>query len=168
MATEQKAEKGASKSDRELLRHTLATLAYRGAKALGGAPVDFSFYDAGGGTRTPGQILAHLCDLFDWAVSIAEGRQKWHESEPGAWEDDSARFFAALERLDNLLASDALLHCSVDGLFQAPVADALTHIGQISLLRRLAGVPVRPENYFVADIVAGRVGAKQTPPKREF
>ena len=156
------------KSDRELLRHTLATLAYRGAKAIGGLPDNFSTFNAGAGTRTPGQILAHIGDLFDWAASIAEGHQKWHEAPVGTWEADSARFFASLERLDKILASTAPLHCSIDALFQAPVADALTHIGQISILRRLAGTPVRAENYFVADIVTGRLGPSQSPPSREF
>lgn len=172
MAAEQPRENrsaaGTPRSDRELLRHTLATLAYRGAKAIGGAPENFSSFKAGGGTRTPGQILAHIGDLFDWAISIAEGNQRWRESEPDTWEADSARFFDALEQLDKVLASSAPLGCSVDGLFQAPVADALTHIGQIALLRRLAGAPVRGENYFVAEIVPGRVGSKQTPPRREF
>jgi hypothetical protein len=156
------------KSDRELLRHTLATLAYRGAKAIGGAPAGFSNFNAGAGTRTPGQILAHIGDLFDWAASIAAGNQKWREAPVADWESDFARFFAALERLDKILASDTPLGCSIDALFQAPVADALTHIGQISLLRRLAGNPVRAENYFVADIVPGRLGPKQTLPRREF
>jgi len=66
------------------------------------------------------------------------------------------------------LASDKPLHAPVEKLFQGPVADALTHVGQIAVLRRLAGSPVKGENYFVADIAAGRVGADQAAPKREF
>jgi hypothetical protein len=156
------------KGKRELLRHTLATLSYRGGKALRGAPADFSSFRAKEGSRAAGEILAHVGDLFDWAVSLADGAQVWRESATQAWDGDVQRFFETLERFDARLASDAPLACSAEQLFQGPVADALTHIGQIAMLRRLAGAPVRAENYFKADIVAGRVGASQTPPRREF
>ena len=53
-------------------------------------------------------------------------------------------------------------------MFQGPIADALTHIGQIGMMRRMAGAPVRGENYFKADIAAGRVGAEQSAPRFEF
>jgi len=132
------------------------------------AAANFSQFRIGEGTRTPGQILAHVCDLFDWALSIARGKEEWHSLEPRAWDDDVARFFAGLTAFDAYLASDAPLGAPVEMLFQAPVADALTHIGQISMLRRLAGSPVRAENYSRAEIVAGRVGAEQIAPKREF
>ena len=141
-----------------LLRHTLATLAYRGGKALRGAPAEFAEFRAGSTTRTPAQILAHIDDLLDWALSLAEGRQAWHNSPPLAWEQGTARFFAALEAFDKRLASDVPLACSAEGLFQGPIADALTHVGQIALLRRLAGSPVRGENYYRADIAAGQIG----------
>ena len=151
-----------------LLRHTLATLAYRGGKVLRGAPAEFAEFRAGETTRTPAQILAHLGDLLDWALSIAEGKKAWYNSPPLTWEQGTARFFAALEALDKRLSSDLPLACSVEGLFQGPIADSLTHIGQIALLRRLAGCPVRGENYFVADITAGRLGPEQAKPKFEF
>jgi len=153
---------------RELLRHTVATLAYRGGKAVRGAPANFSNFRAKDGSRSAGQILAHMCDLLDWAVSLADGAQVWRDSTPQAWEGDVQRFFDALGRFDARLASDAPLACRTEQLFQGPVADALTHVGQIALLRRLAGSPVRAENYFKADIVQGRVGSAQTPPRREF
>lgn len=153
---------------RELLRHTLATLAYRGGKALRDAPADFGALRAAPGSRSAGEILAHVGDLFDWAVSIVEGRQTWKDSGPGGWPTDVARFFGGLERLDTLLQRPEPLTVAEESLFQGPIADAFTHIGQIAMLRRLAGGAVRGENYFRAEIVAGRVGADQAPPKREF
>jgi hypothetical protein len=153
---------------RELLRHTLATLAYRAGKALRGAPEGFATFSAGGGARTPGQILAHLGDLFDWALSLAKGKQAWSDSPALDWEAGSKRFFDALGRFEAYLASDAPLGNPPEKLFQGPIADGLAHVGQIAMLRRLAGGPIRPENYAQADIAAGRVGPQQTPPRREF
>jgi len=154
--------------NRKMLKHTVATLAYRGGKALRGAPPGFSNFRVGDSSRTPGQILAHVGDLLDWGVSLAKGKQSWRNSDPGSWEADSNRFFTALEAFDRQLASSAPLGCSPEKLFQGPVADALTHIGQIAMLRRLATAPVRAENYLRADIKTGRVGAKQAAPKQEF
>ena len=153
---------------RELLRHTLATLAYRGGKALRNSPAVFSEFQAGQGARTPAQILAHLGDLLDWALSMAKGERKWHDSNPLPWDEEVKRFFAALKKFDDYLASSEPLQAPCEKLFQGPVADALTHVGQMSILRRLAGEPVKGENYFVADITVGRVGAEQSAPKREF
>ena len=153
---------------RQLLRHTLATVAYRGGKALRGAPEAFATFHIGDKTRTPAQILAHMGDLFDWALSIAQGKQAWKDSAPLPWNAEVERFFAAIQKFDDYLASSEPLHGSAEGLFQAPIADALTRIGQIAMLRRLAGSPILGENYFKADIVAGRVGADQPPPRHEF
>ncbi|MFI5177386.1 MAG: hypothetical protein ACHQO8_02420 [Vicinamibacterales bacterium] len=150
------------------LRHTLATLAYRGGKATRDAPPGFSDVSAGPSSRTAGQILAHIGDLLDWALSLAQGQQRWQDSTPQAWADDVARFHAALGTLDAYLASGAPVACTGEKLFQGPIADALTHVGQIALLRRLAESPVKGENYFRAQIETGRVGPAQTPPKREF
>jgi hypothetical protein len=157
-----------SDSTRNLLRHMLATLAYRAAKTVRNAPEDFAGFHAGSGARTPGQILAHLGDLMDWAASIAAGKQTWSNSEPLPWEREVERFFSAVRNFDNFLASSEPLHAPVEKLLQGPVADALTHVGQIAILRRLAAAPVKGENYFIADIEAGRVGADQAAPKREF
>jgi hypothetical protein len=158
----------AATTSRELVRHVVATLAYRGGKALRGAPDGFAQFRAGETTRTPGQILAHIGDLLDWGLSLAKGAQKWQNSDPLPWDKGSERFFAALQAFDAYLASDAPLGCPAEKLVQAPLADSLTHVGQISMLRRLAGAPVRGENYFKAEIVAGRTGAEQTAPKMEF
>ena len=151
-----------------LLRHTVATLAYRGGKALRGAPPEFAGFRAAAQTRTPGEILAHLGNLLDWAVTLADGKPEWRDSPPLAWDEGVKRFFAALAAFDQRLASGAPLGCSAESLFQGPVADSLTHVGQIALLRRMAGSPVRGENYFRAEITAGRVGAEQAAPRREF
>ncbi len=154
--------------NRQLLRHCVATLAYRGAKALRGAPGGFAEVRIADTTRSAGEILAHLGDLLEWALSIAQGNRTWHEAAPLAWDGGVARFFAALEAFDGYLASDAPLAAPAEKLFQGPVADALTHVGQLATLRRVAGAPVRGENYFLADIVAGRVGPEQSPPRHEF
>jgi hypothetical protein len=153
---------------RELLRHAVATLAYRGAKAISNAPPELADFRAGDATRTPLQLLAHLGDLLEWGVSLAEGNQKWNVATPGTWEAESSRFFAALAQLDACLASHRTLGCRPERLLQGPVADALTHVGQLMMLRRLASAPVRSENYAIAEIVAGRVGAEQASPKFEF
>ena len=157
-----------SEQERQMLRHTLATLAYRGGKTLRGAPEGFSGFRASASTRTPGQVLAHIGDLLDWALSIAQGKQEWHNSQMQSWELDSQRFFTALAAFDAYLASGEPLGAPVEKLFQGPIADALTHVGQIAILRRMADAPVRAENYFRAEIVAGRVGPDQAAPKREF
>jgi hypothetical protein len=153
---------------RQMLRHTLATLAYRGGKALRGAPESFADFRIGDKTRTPGQILAHVADLLDWALSQAQGKQKWQDSPVLPWAEATARFFRGLEALDEYLASDAPLGLPPEKIFQAPIADALTHIGQIAMLRRLAGYPIKGENYSRADIQAGRVSAEQAAPVMEF
>ena len=151
-----------------MLRHAVATLAYRGGKTVRNAQPGFDAYRAAETTRTPGQILAHIADLLDWALSIADGKQKWQDSAPLAWDAEVRRFFAATEALDARLASDAPLAARPEKLFQGPIADALTHVGQLAMLRRMSGDPIRGENYYAADIVAGRVGAEQSAPRREF
>ena len=149
------------------LRHTVATLAYRGGKVLRNAPADFSGFRAAQNSRSAGEILAHVGDLLDWALSQARGKQRWRNSKPRSWSEDSERFFGALRAFDDYLAEDAL-HAPPEKLFQGAIADALTHIGQIGMLRRLAGAPVRGENYSRAKIQAGRTGPDQNPPVSEF
>ena len=158
----------ASDPKRDLFRHAVATLAYRGGKAVRGAPPEFAAYRAAETTRTPGQILAHIGDLLEWGLSMAEGQQKWHDSGPLVWDKECDRFFAALKKFDDYLSSDKPLQAPVEKLFQGPVADALTHVGQIAMLRRMSGAPIKGENYYVADIALGRVGPDQAPPRQEF
>ena len=153
---------------RVLLRHMLATVAYRGGKAVRGASDSFATYTPDGTPRTPAKILAHIGDLYDWALSQAKGAEAWNDSTPLEWDREVDRFFAALARFDHYLASDAPLAVTPERLFQGALADSLAHVGQLAMLRRLAGAKMKSENYSRADIVVGRVGAEQTPAKREF
>ena len=152
----------------DLLRHTVATVAYRGGKAVRGAPDSFANFRVSDDGRTPVEILAHVGDLFDWALSIARGQQTWKNSTPLPWPEEVARFFAALGAFDAYLASGDPLHATPEKLFQGPIADALTHVGQIAMLRRMAGASMKGENYYVANIAVGCVGTDQPAPVREF
>lgn len=151
---------------RELLRHTLATVAYRAARALDGAPEEFAEFDGAG--RKPVEILAHMSDLFDWALSMVEGDQRWGPVTPRGWAEEKLRFFAAVTAFDAYLASDRPVHAPLERLLQGPVADALTHVGQLAMMRRLAGCATRGENYYVAAVVVGRVGAEQPAAVQPF
>jgi hypothetical protein len=153
---------------RELLRHAVATVGYRGGKALRGAPESFATFRIGEATRAPVKLVAHIGDLFDWSLTMAKGKQAWKESEPLAWDQEVERFFGTLKAFDEYLASGEPLHGSIEMLLQGPVADALTHIGQLAMLRRVVGAPIRSEAYVIADIVAGRTGAEQAAARREF
>jgi hypothetical protein len=157
-----------SDTKREMLRHTVATLAYRGAKAVRGAPDSFASYRASETARTPAEILAHIGDLLDWGLSIARGAETWNNSDPLPWDQEVARFHRALESFDSYLSSEAELSAPCERLFQGPVADALTHVGQLTILRRIAGTPIKGENYSRAKIESGRLGSEQAAPKREF
>jgi hypothetical protein len=157
-----------AENGRELLRHAVATVAYRGGKALRGAPESFATFRIGEATRAPGKLVAHMGDLFEWGLTIAKGKQVWKDSEPMTWDQEVDRFFASLKSFDEFLATSEPLHCKVEMLMQGPVADALTHVGQLAMLRRVAGTPIRSENYSVAEIAAGRTGANQAAAGREF
>ncbi len=151
---------------RELLRHTLATLAYRAARALDGAPDRFAGFDGAG--RMPVKILAHMGDLFDWALSAAVGKEEWHRAQPRVWAAEKQRFFQALGAFDAFLASGGPVQVPIERLMQGPVADALTHVGQLAMLRRLSGSPTHGENFYVAAVAVGQVGADQPAPVQPF
>jgi len=153
---------------RAFLRHTLATLSYRAGKAVRNAPVDFSGIRTGPESRSAGEVLAHMADLMDWALTQAQGAPRWSDCPVQSWQVDCNRFFTALAAFDTYLASDAPLAAPAERLFQGAVADALTHTGQLAMLRRLGGGPIKAENYAKADIVAGRVGSDQAAPRAEF
>jgi hypothetical protein len=153
---------------RALLRHTVATVAYRGGKAVRDAPASFASFSGDGSDRTALTILAHIGDLYDWALSQAKGAEAWTNATPLAWDREVERFHAALQQFDTYLASDAPLAVTAEQLFQGAIADSLTHIGQLAILRRLGGAKMKSENYSRADIVSGRVGPQQTVAKREF
>jgi hypothetical protein len=151
---------------RELLRHAVATVAYRAVRAIEGAPEGFGgFSDCG---RTPAKILAHMGDLFDWALSMAKGEECWHNSAPLPWAEEEQRFFTALEAFDRQLSLSEPIQVREERLFQGPLADALTHVGQLAMLRRLAGNPAWSENYSVAKITAGYAGADQPAAVKRF
>jgi hypothetical protein len=151
---------------REFMRHVLAALAYRTTRALEGAPAEFGGFEGAG--KKPAEILAHMGDLFNWALSMAEGKQRWKDSTPQDWPGEQERFFAALAAFDAYLASGAEIHAPMERLMQGPVADALTHAGQLAMLRRMAGSPAKGENFYVADIAVGRVGSGQAAPVKRF
>jgi hypothetical protein len=153
---------------RALLRHTVATVAYRGGKAVRGAPASFASFSGDQSDRTAVRILAHIGDLYDWALSQARGAEAWRDSTPLDWDREVERFHTTLQRFDDYLASDAPLAAPPEKLFQGAIADSLAHVGQLAILRRLAGAKMKSENYSKADIVAGRVGQEQTAPRREF
>ena len=148
------------------MRHTLATIAYRAARALDGAPESFATFDGAG--RQPVEILTHLGDLFDWALSMAEGQSRWAPQPPRGWTEEKLRFFATLTKFDAYLASDLTMHAPLERLLQGPVGDALTHVGQLAMLRRLAGCPTRGENFYLAAVAMGQVSAEQPAPVKSF
>jgi hypothetical protein len=105
---------------------------------------------------------------MSWAVTLAQGETVWKAEGSEDWNAEVARFFDGLARLDRELAGDGPFAGSVEKLIQGPLADALTHVGQLGLLRGMAGAAVRPGSYARAQIVPGRVGLEQAPPGREF
>lgn len=156
--------------DRHSLRHAVATLAYRAAKTMRGAPASFANFKIAAATKTPVEIVAHLGDLFDWGLCMARGEMKWTTATPQPWAAECARFFASLKAFDDHLASKSPIAYELSRLFQGPVADALTHVGQLAMLRRLGGAPMKGESYNRAEVVVGRIGLEQTAaePKFEF
>ena len=150
------------------LRHALATLAYRASKALRGAPPEFASYRCSDTSRMPAEILAHMGDLMDWGLSMTVGKPAWHDSKPLDWDSEVRRFFDALNAWDQQLAAGEASATPPGKLFQGPIADALTHTGQINLLRRMAGAPVRGESYNRAPIAEGQTGFEQPPPDPRY
>jgi hypothetical protein len=144
-------------SKRELLRHLLATLAFRGGVTISDAPENFAEFSAGETTRGAGEILAHIGDLIQGSLYLMKGEFVYLQSPPQSWAEDVKRFFAAIEEFDLYLTSDAPLAQPIEKIVQGPIVDALTHVGQIVMLRRLAGKPIHSEAYFTADIAAGEV-----------
>jgi hypothetical protein len=153
---------------RAAVRHLTATLAYRAAKVLRDVPRGFGAASVAPGVRSPVQIVAHMADLIAWGVTLAHGEHIWTAEGSDSWDLEVGRFFRNLARLDAELAAERPFTGSVEQLLQGPLADALTHVGQLALLRGMAGAPVRPESYARAEIVAGRVGPEQAAPVREF
>jgi hypothetical protein len=152
----------------QLLRHGLAAVAYRGGKVIREVPPDFESFAAGTGARTAAEILAHVGDLFDWAATMIRGDVKWADSPERRWDVLVDRFYSSLGTVDALLQATPVTMEAAEMLLRGPVADSLTHIGQLGLMRRLAGGPVRGENYARAQVQTGRVGKDQAAPIREL
>lgn len=142
---------------RELLRHLVAALTFRARIAVSDAPENFAAFKIDETVRTPAEILAHLGDLLQGSLYLMKGELVYLNSRPLAWKEESARFFSAAAELDSYLASDAPLNQAVEKITQGPIADALTHVGQIVMLRRAAGSPVRVESYFTVEIVPAEI-----------
>lgn len=140
---------------RELLRHMVATVAFRCGVALEGAPTDFADFRIHESTRTPVEILAHIGDLLIGSHYLLRGEFVEMVSKPLPWNDEVSRFFSSVQELDTFLASDQKLAHPVEKMVQGPIGDALTHVGQIVLLRRIAGAPIKQTSYFAAEIVPG-------------
>ena len=155
---------------RLFLRHALATLAYRAGKAVRGTPDAFGAHRQTPESPSVVEILAHMGDLMDWVLRMLGGESRWTTATPLPWSQEIARFFAAMKAVDDYLASGQPIRWEPGRVFQGGIADALTHTGQLTMLRRLSGHKMKGENYSRADIEAGRVGSEQTPanPKYEF
>jgi hypothetical protein len=150
------------------LRHTLATVAYRAAKAFRNAPPEFGAFKASPHTRTPAEIVSHMGDLYDWALTIARGNEQWRGDNLSNWQAAVDRFFASLKHFDDYLAAGHAIASPAGKIYQGAIADSLTHIGQINILRGIFGSPVKGESYYRSEITVGRVGPDQAPPRREF
>lgn len=146
-----------SMSNRDFLRHFLATLAYRTRKTIVGAPADFAQFSGAG--KTPAAILSHMGDLLFWSISWFS-EQQWKPANESDWDKNVARFFTLLKELDTKLANNEQPLCHSDErMLQGPLADAMTHVGQLAMLRRMAGAPTKPENFAEAPVQVGDVAA---------
>jgi hypothetical protein len=153
---------------RKFLRHATAVIAYRGAKTLRGAPPEFAHFKASPTTRTPLEILAHIGDLLEVSAARLRGPAQWKQATPDTWDNQVARFHNALAAIDQALAADDPIDVPLEKWYQGPFADSLTHIGQLAMLRRMSGAPMKGEAYFYADIQAGKVGPDQTPAEGKY
>jgi hypothetical protein len=142
---------------RELFRHLVATLAFRAKIAILDAPVEFAHFKINETIRTPGETLAHMGDLLQGSLYLMKGEFVRLNSAPLPWEDEVKRFFSAVKEFDSYLVSDAPLAQPIEKIIQGPISDALTHVGQIVMLRRIAGAPIRVESYFTVEIIPGKM-----------
>jgi hypothetical protein len=152
----------------QFLRHALATLAYRAGKVLRDYPQAGAERRLAPTMRTPLELVGHLADLMEWGESLAHGESRWNAGPALDWSSACERFFRGLEALDRALADADPRSRPPGQIFQGPVADALTHVGQLALLRGALGSAVRPESYARAEIQVGHVGREQPPPAFEF
>jgi len=142
-------------TERELLRHLIATIVMRGRVAITDAAEDFDGFRVNNDARSPGEILAHIGDLLEGSFYLMKGEMRYLTSSPLEWKEEVARFLASAKRLDDLIASDVEFHQPIKKLIQGPIADALTHVGQIILLRRIAGNGTVAKDYFGTELTLG-------------
>jgi hypothetical protein len=151
-------------AERKLLKHFLAAIAYRTQKALRGAPESFAGFRAGSNVRTPHELVWHMTGVVGYARTFFHGGV-WQPDKLATFAEEVHRFHQVLEDLGNMVGEDAPLRSvSVEQLLQGPLADVMTHAGQLSMLRRLAGSPVAPENFVRANIQPDNLGADQPAP----
>ena len=149
---------------RALLVHFLAAIAYRTQKALRDAPAGFAAFDAGNRVRTPRELVRHMTSVLGYARTFFLGGS-YRPIPLETLDAEVDRFHAMVEELGTLLRDGIALRGITEAqLLQGPFSDAMTHAGQLALLRRLAGVPVPPENFIVAEIDGDRLGADQPLP----
>lgn len=137
---------------RKMLRHFLAALAYRTQKALREAPEEFANFDAGSEVRTPHELVLHMRSVLGYARTFFIGG-RYPKQQPKTWQEDIKDFHYMIEDLGKYFDSDMpLVETTEERLLQGPLSDAMTHAGQLAMLRRLAGYPVPAENFVKADI----------------
>lgn len=152
----------------DLVRHFLAAIAYRAQKALRDAPPHYPGFSSGNQMRTPEEILRHMTSVLGYARSFAIGGDYPVKPTPlPTWDLEVARFHEMLESVSGLIEGDGSLGTlTAEQLLQGPLADVMTHVGQLAMLRRLAGDPVPPENFIYADVKKERLGPDQPRPSR--
>ena len=149
---------------RQMLRHFLGALAYRTQKALRGAPDDFAAFDVRGGVRTPMELVRHMASVLGYARTFFVGGKYWPEPLD-TFEEEIERFHQNLADLrQHLDDGTPLIDTTEERLLQGPFSDAMTHAGQLAMLRRLHGKPVPSENFILADVSAENVSFKQSDP----
>jgi hypothetical protein len=147
----------------DLLRQFLASIAYHATKAIKGAPDNYPGLQLGEGVRTPREILSHISGVLTYAHSFYEHYETtWLTLEP--WGAEVERFYAVLSRLDRSVRDSEPRGVTEEQLLQGPLSDSMAHVGQLLMLRRLAGSPVPSENFIYADIRKGAVGPDQPDP----
>jgi hypothetical protein len=150
--------------ERALLRHFLAALAYRAQKALRGAPAGFGDFRAGPGSRTPAELVRHITSVLGYARTFFVGGRYRPEPEPDLGNEVRRLHAMIADLAAHLERGDTMNGTTPSRLLQGPFADAMTHVGQLAMLRRLAGSPVPPENFIVAHIDPANLGPDQPPP----
>lgn len=139
----------------ETLRCYLAGLVFRFEHVTAGTGEEFAKFEAGHGVRTPQQIVRHMTGLVLLARDQFEevaGRRP----EPLPWPEEKSRFVATVWDFDTLVSKGSGLRedrsiPSMAHVWNGPLSDLMTHVGQLATLRRLAGDPVPAVRYSQVD-----------------